>query len=140
MISLEKVGYKNPEATATTVFNATQVAVVAALLAKIIIPQSNPKSHFVFAGTTSILSSLAWKNDHIKTWTEKGSKKIQDFKVHAFLVGTALTSIGFAKYLTGKLIHPISYINAVGRGAFLVGTYTTSAYMSESFRKHRERM
>ena len=140
MISLEKVGYENPEATANTVFNATQAAVAAALLAKIIIRQSNLKSHFVFAGTTSILSSLAWENDHIRTWTKKGSKKIQDSKVRVFLVGTALTSIGFAKYLTGKLIHPISCINAVGRGAFLVGTYFTSAYMSESFRKHRERM
>lgn len=128
----DKIGYQKPVLTAQRWGICMASVLTAATLATAI--KGKFKSHLTFGGTAGTIGTLAFENKHPQDWVSKSEKRMK-----WVFAGSVLGILWVSRYLTGRLVEPITIKNAMGRGLYhaAVGTATVCGY--ESFRQHLEK-
>jgi len=136
MTPLDRLGYSKPQATAerTAICLATMAA--SSLIAKIFVFSISFKSHLTFGTIAGMTGTLLRENDHPKKWMTQTDEKKQKIAA-VVLIGVSLFS---ARAITSWIFERVSYKSMVGRGVYLTGAGTLTAYAYVLYRRRQQKL
>lgn len=140
MDAIHKTGYSNPMLTGERLLYCYGSITLAALLAKVLIPSSDLKTHFAFGGSAGTVATLTWENKHPEEWSKTGSEKRQKLKLNTLCALFMTISLMSGKLSTRVFAEGISYKGMMGRGLYFFTCSSAIAYASDSYQRHLERI